>query len=541
MVKTYQMPSSKSLRDADEMVASSGEASQGDIVFPIHEFDDSPVNRFSMHWTLRFDAVLDTDKLCASLEYLLNLEGWKKLGGRLHLSAEDKIEIRTPRVYTKQRPPFQFSKQVFAGRTLDHPVAKNLPRARGKAELFPGIAWQFNPLTIGPEWALDFANHVARREPILGIHVALFDDATLISIRWVHVVCDYMGMKGLLLAWTMALHERYEDIPPFLGAYEDPLKRVGASPSEEPYVLADMQLTPDAFKKTYDRYLEHVEAYPTTVRRMFVLPPWALRRIKMDFIGGSSSDKLEILPKGALFNGQFVSDGDILAVWSARLCCGILPAARDRPVLIMGMYEARSCLPDIFPRREDKPSASPFFVANATFSTYSNTTLRTLRQEPLVKTALVVRQAVASQTRAPQVHALLHRLREAAANAPENPAVYAREDSWILVSSNFSKMDYFNAIDFSPAVVATAAEDHGASPGKIAWHQWTTLEHTIHIRNQFQVGGRDAKGNTWMMAILPPETWAVVEAHLASLSDDAVQPKPPGVTVKPEAAERSKL
>ncbi|KAF4341753.1 lysr family regulatory [Fusarium beomiforme] len=500
-----------------------GRISACDIIYPLHEFDDSPINRYMQHWTLRFDAVLDTKKLRASLEHLLSQGDWRKLGGRLQFNKAGKLEIHAPREYTQERPAFQFSEENFSVRTTEHAVAKNLPRARGKAELFPGITSQFNSLTLGPEWALSFDEHVRRQEPIIGVHIALFNDATLISIRWAHVVCDFMGIKALVLAWSMDLDGRYEDIPPFMGAYDDPLKNIGSVPPKEPYALADMKLSPEAFKKTYDKYLEHVAAYPTSVRRMLVLPDSALQRIKMDFVGAHGSDKLEVIPKGALFNGKFVSDADILAVWAARVCCGILPAV-DRPIHVMGMYEARHCLPETFPQRKDKPDSSPVFIANATFSTSTNTTLRELREQPLARTALLVRESVATLTKPAQVHAQLHLLRESYAKDKENPAVFAAEDSFILVVSNFSKMGFFDAIDFSPAVISPAEISHAKSPGKIAWHQWTSLEHNTHIRNMFQVGGRDAQGNTWMMAILPPETWVVIEENLASLPGRAWPP-----------------
>ncbi|EGU88795.1 hypothetical protein FOPG_13774 [Fusarium oxysporum f. sp. conglutinans race 2 54008] len=495
-----------------------GKMSTSDIVFPLHEFDDSPINRYMQHWTLRFDALLDTKKLCVALTHLLSMGDWRKLGGRLQFNKVGKLEIHAPRTYSHERPAFQFSEETFSVKTTDHPVAKNLPRARGKPELFPGITSQFNSLTLGPEWALDFTEHIRRQEPIIGVHIALFNDATLISIRWVHVVCDFMGIKALVLAWSMDLHGRYDDIPPFMGAYDDPLKNIGSLPPREPYALAGMQLSPEAFKKTYEKYLEHVARYPISVRRMLVLPDSTLQRIKMDFVGGRDSDKLEVIPKGALLNGKFVSDADILAAWAARLCCGILPAV-DQPVHIMGMYEARHCLPETFPQRKDKPDSSPVFIANATFSTSTNTTLRALREQPLAKTALSVRESVATLTKAPQVHAQLHLLRESYAKDKENPPVFAAQDSFVLVVSNFSKMAFFDSIDFSPAVIAPVVAGHGKSPGKLAWHQWTSLEHNTHIRNMFQVGGRDGQGNTWMMAILPPETWAVVEEHLAGLAD----------------------
>ncbi|KAK2681925.1 Chloramphenicol acetyltransferase-like domain superfamily [Fusarium oxysporum f. sp. vasinfectum] len=487
-----------------------GKMSTSDIVFPLHEFDDSPINRYMQHWTLRFDALLDTKKLCVALTHLLSLGDWRKLGGRLQFNKVGKLEIHAPRTYSHERPAFQFSEETFSVKTTDHPVAKNLPRARGKPELFPGITSQFNSLTLGPEWALDFTEHIRRQEPIIGVHIALFNDATLISIRWVHVLWSWPG-RWIFTDATMIS-------PPFMGAYDDPLKNIGSVPPREPYALAGMQLSPEAFKKTYEKYLEHVARYPISVRRMLVLPDSTLQRIKMDFVGGRDSDKLEVIPKGALLNGKFVSDADILAAWAARLCCGILPAV-DQPVHIMGMYEARHCLPETFPQRKDKPGSSPVFIANATFSTSTNTTLRALREQPLAKTALLVRESVATLTKAPQVHAQLHLLRESYAKDKENPPVFAARDSFVLVVSNFSKMAFFDSIDFSPAVIAPAPAGHGKSPGKLAWHQWTSLEHNTHIRNMFQVGGRDGQGNTWMMAILPPETWAVVEEHLAGLAD----------------------
>ncbi|KAF5646358.1 hypothetical protein F52700_1788 [Fusarium sp. NRRL 52700] len=122
-----------------------------------------------------------------------------------------------------------------------------------------------------PEWALEFTEQNRRREPISGVHIALFDDATLISARWAHV------------------------------------------------------LSSEASKQTYGTYLEHVARYPTSVRRMLVLPDSALQTIKIDFIGSHHSEELEVIPKRALFNGQFVSDADLLAAWAAPLCCGILP------------------------------------------------------------------------------------------------------------------------------------------------------------------------------------------------------------------------
>lgn len=55
-----------------------------DEVAPVHLFDDTATLRgITMMWTFKFDEVLDADKLGNSLSELFQMEGWRKLGGRL--------------------------------------------------------------------------------------------------------------------------------------------------------------------------------------------------------------------------------------------------------------------------------------------------------------------------------------------------------------------------------------------------------------------------------------------------------------------------
>lgn len=57
-----------------------------DIVYPVHTLDDTKTLRnIVVAWTLRFDDVLDADKLHLSLARLLEIGDWRKLGGRLRL------------------------------------------------------------------------------------------------------------------------------------------------------------------------------------------------------------------------------------------------------------------------------------------------------------------------------------------------------------------------------------------------------------------------------------------------------------------------
>lgn len=54
-----------------------------DEVIPLFFFDDTPFYRNAVGiWTLRFNDVLDPDRLHAALSCLLEKDGWRKLGGR---------------------------------------------------------------------------------------------------------------------------------------------------------------------------------------------------------------------------------------------------------------------------------------------------------------------------------------------------------------------------------------------------------------------------------------------------------------------------
>jgi hypothetical protein len=55
-----------------------------DEVVPMHLFDDIVGYRNnSLTWSCHFDEVLDANKLKDSLWQVIEMEGWRKLGGRL--------------------------------------------------------------------------------------------------------------------------------------------------------------------------------------------------------------------------------------------------------------------------------------------------------------------------------------------------------------------------------------------------------------------------------------------------------------------------
>jgi hypothetical protein len=60
---------------------------ESDDVYPVHMLDDSKTLRgIVVTWTMCFDDVLDAEVLRTGLERLLDMEGWRKVGGRVRMS-----------------------------------------------------------------------------------------------------------------------------------------------------------------------------------------------------------------------------------------------------------------------------------------------------------------------------------------------------------------------------------------------------------------------------------------------------------------------
>jgi hypothetical protein len=57
---------------------------EDDDIYPVHMLDNTKtLKNIVVTWTLRFNDVLDADKLHLSLSRLLEIGDWRKVGGRL--------------------------------------------------------------------------------------------------------------------------------------------------------------------------------------------------------------------------------------------------------------------------------------------------------------------------------------------------------------------------------------------------------------------------------------------------------------------------
>jgi hypothetical protein len=86
----------------------------GDDIYPAHMLDDTKTLRgIVVTWTLRFNDVLDPEKLHSSLSKLLELGDWKKVGGRMRLN------VSMPSIYFVTATEFSRKMAVWSFMCLD--------------------------------------------------------------------------------------------------------------------------------------------------------------------------------------------------------------------------------------------------------------------------------------------------------------------------------------------------------------------------------------------------------------------------------------
>jgi hypothetical protein len=70
-------------------------SSEYEEVYPLHKLDDIEGFRNNVIWMVRFNDVLDAEKLADSLSRLLEIGDWKKLGGQLRFKVHTKLSMQS--------------------------------------------------------------------------------------------------------------------------------------------------------------------------------------------------------------------------------------------------------------------------------------------------------------------------------------------------------------------------------------------------------------------------------------------------------------
>lgn len=112
-----------------------------------------------------------------------------------------------------------------------------------------------------------------------------------------------------------------------------------------------------------------------------------------------------------------------------------------------------------------------------------------------------------AQTTAAQVVYFLREVRQRV-DAGEQPNVYFGSVAGeLLLTTNVTRMETLDAVDFSAAMVDTGS----VSPGVIASYDVQVVNMSPRVRNVFAIRGKDREGNVWVTGSFTPRVWRAVE------------------------------
>ncbi|PTB44799.1 uncharacterized protein TrAFT101_000270 [Trichoderma asperellum] len=471
-----------------------------DEVVPVHLFDDTAtLRRYTLMWTFRFDDVLDADKLGNALSELFQMEGWRKLGGRIRRRPDGSAEIHIPCPFTEERPPLYFTKARFDMRMSEHPEASTLPTApdNSKPATFPSPR-NYQSLGRGPGSPACIDDYLYSDLPQFALHVVNFTDGTLVSINFNHIVSDLAGLMAIMNAWQLVLAGKPEAVPPFKGLYEDSMAGLHKAQTAEKYVLADKQLSGWKLAAFGLRLVFDYWWNSPIDSRLVCVPKKtmdALVRAAQDQVPQSVDTSSNGNP------ARFISENDIVVALVTKVVAQNLPP--NRPITVLQAVDPRSRVKSVF----DQNAA---YVCNAPAAAFLLCSSQEAVDKSIGELALDGRKAIQSQVTEEQMKAVAVIAGKSMANTG-NPPIFGESNMALVVSSNWSKAKFLEKVDFSPAIVESSQRDRPrGKPGHPVYYHSQSLEKGSLTTNVVIIMGRDLEGNFWMNCAQPAHVWPVL-------------------------------
>ncbi|EUC43576.1 hypothetical protein COCMIDRAFT_38513 [Bipolaris oryzae ATCC 44560] len=262
-----------------------------------------------MTWSICFYDVLDADKLHESLRGLIEMENWRKLGGRLRLNAAGRVDVHIPQQFTSDRPAVHLTKAC--------PYILDIPQNHC-AEL------------AGPDAPKGFCYFHSTDRPALTLHIITFSDCTFVTLTLLHCLTDGMGMRELVVNWSRVLQGDTGTVSPMADPADDPAYRLSSMPEsqqEEPYFLEYKMLRGFSTVLFMCRFIADILFGPCNRQRTVVLPAVFVTRLREEAYEDNSSLNL--------------SDSEIITTWLIRLVCSHMSLSSRRPLAIGSAVDPR--------------------------------------------------------------------------------------------------------------------------------------------------------------------------------------------------------
>lgn len=281
------------------------------------------------------------------------------------------LEYHVPAEFTKARPPINYTHTIENMSISQHPIGSKIPKANGKLECFDKTG-HFRILTPAQNSTTMLRDWIHTDKAQLGLHITNFDDATLVTVVWLHTLLDAMGRRALLTAWQTVLEGREDEVPDFIGYDSNPLKDLGGPKDQtafkEDFVLKDKRLTTLGMARFVFNYVWELFWYPDEAGCLVVMPASYFAKIKSEAYKDLESLPSSELTYNNLSSGSdakakpFISDGDITTAWHMRLLVRTNPniynSYPSRLMTVMNVFGMRDLLRSTSPPASKRVSLS---------------------------------------------------------------------------------------------------------------------------------------------------------------------------------------
>lgn len=418
------------------------------------------------------------------------------------------MEIQVPQEYTLKTPTIHFSQETFDIGVDDHPLGRQLPDLSGFRSV-QALASDLRGFSGIPGVPRSTEEMIDRDAPLLSLHVTSFADATVVAVAWPHVLMDAMGLQALLRNWSLVLNGRAGEVLPLIGVHNDPMQEAVESdtrPKEE-LVVEKLAVGPLGIIILLFRLLWLKLWSPGFERRTVVLPQDTLHRLcqraRRDI--DKEHDK-----------SAFISEGDVLAAWSARMLAASQP--KPSPVTVANFINVRFRMASLKERSGEYLQNMLQFVYASLPSKCDNA--------PLGRMALSYRRQLAEQSTEPQMLSYIRMQLDHVQAKGGLRLMFGDARAAMLTVNNLAKVDFFHNIDFSGAVAHKNEPATGTRmcektrqnpPGSIVFYQPLTLNEPTVVTSHLGILGKDHSGRVLITGIFQPNTWKMITEELEKL------------------------
>uniref|UniRef100_A0A093XJ26 Trichothecene 3-O-acetyltransferase n=2 Tax=Talaromyces marneffei TaxID=37727 RepID=A0A093XJ26_TALMA len=346
--------------------------------------------------------------------------------------------------------------------------------------------------------------------PQLSICIITFQDATLVTITFLHTLMDIMGLYSILQGWSAVLRGQEDEVPPFVGFDYDPLAGLTKTTPPQPYVFADKLLIGARRLIFALHYIFELFWYRQEEERVIFLPAKHLQRMRDSAMGELASQNISN-------EKPFVSESDVLLAWWTQVVLRALKLAPRRMITIRNVFDCRPILTEL----GHIPSTGGTLVANAAFSTFTFLSARHILEMPLSFVASRIRKSLEHQRNQEQLQALLA-IQKATLDNEHHPTLFGDPSMFHFMCSNWGKARLFQ-VDFSAVAVGSASgiplSERSNKIGRPSYVNVAGTK-TYSTRNTGVVIGKGSAGNRWLLYTLRSMAWASIEQQLRLLSEE---------------------